>query len=308
MVVYAVDAGGSRIKLAAVEGGRIVARSSLEARAHEGLAAALPRIAEALRRFKMPAQGISLAFPSLTEGNFVVGDVGKYRDAEALDLAEWAWTELRLRLVLENDARAAAIGEWQHGAGQGTTDMVMVTLGTGIGTGVISEGRVLRGKHGAAGILGGHMTARLRGRDCPCGNVGCWETEASTVALPAMVLDPLAPLGERGQGVRGVCHDYKSVFAAAENGDPTAIRLRDHSLDAWGSLAVSLIHAYDPEILVFGGGVMEAGEAILSPVREKVRRHAWTPWGKPKVVASILGYDAALLGGEWLFMNSIERK
>ena len=290
MAVFAVDAGGTRIKLGLVEGGRVLARDSIEARADEGLAPQLPRIVAALRglrpsplpvspgREKGSIFGLGMAFPSLIDGDRVVGDVGKYRDAEGIDLAAWADAELGVPFAIENDARMAAIGEWRHGAGKGATDMVMVTLGTGIGTGVISEGRVLRGRHGAAGILGGHMTARVGGRPCPCGNVGCWETEASTAAL-------------------GVPGGYEAVFASD---DPASRSVRERSLEVWGALAVSLVHAYDPEILVLGGGVMRAGEAVLGPVRAAVARHAWTPQGAPRVVASALGDDAALVACEWL--------
>ncbi len=225
--------------------------------------------------------GLGMAFPSLIDGDRVVGDVGKYRDAQGIDLKAWACDAFGVPFAIENDARMATIGEWRYGAAKGANDVVMVTLGTGVGTGVVSEGRVLRGRHGSAGILGGHMTARIGGRPCPCGNVGCWETEASTAFL---------------EGFSG----YEAVFASEE---PAAAAVRERSLEVWGALAVSLVHAYDPEVLVFGGGVMRAGEAVLGPVRRTVERYAWTPGGSPRVVASARGDDAALLACEWLLEN-----
>jgi glucokinase len=287
MAVLAVDAGGTRIKLALVQDGAVLHRTTLDARSGEGLAPALPRIASAFCAFNYGGEmeGVAFAFPSLIDGDRVIGDVGKYRDAEGLDLWAWARNEFGLPFAIENDARMAAIGEWRHGAAKGASDAVMVTLGTGIGTGVISGGEVLRGRHGAAGILGGHMTAQIGGRPCPCGNVGCWETLASTAALPAM---------------GGEFEDYEAVFRAAEAGDPCAVRVRDRSLEVWGALAVSLVHAYDPGILVIGGGVARAGEAVLRPIREALGERAWTPWGEVKVQAAALGDDAALVGCEWL--------
>lgn len=281
MAIFAIDAGGTRIKLGLVESGCVQSRTTLEARSDEGLAAALPRIAAGLRKLSSePVSGVGMAFPSLVEGNRIIGDVGKYRDAEQIDLAVWADQEFRADFAVENDARMATIGEWQYGGGRGFDDVVMVTLGTGIGTGVISEGRVLRGKHGSAGILGGHMTAQVGGEPCPCGNSGCWETLASNAAL-----------------MRKGKPDLAAIFG---RGDDEANALRDHCLEVWGALAVSLIHAYDPAILVFGGGVMASGEAVLQPVRRAIADHAWTPWGAPKVVSSELGDDAALLACEWL--------
>lgn len=281
MAVFAVDVGGTRIKLGLVQQGRVLARSSLEARSDEGLASALPRIADGLRSLtEESVSGIGIAFPSLISSGRIIGDVGKFEDAESLDLAAWAQAEFGAPLVLENDARMAAIGEWQHGAAKGAENVVMVTLGTGIGTGVIMGGKVLRGGHGAAGILGGHMTAQVGGEACPCGNAGCWETLASNAAL-----------------ARSGRPDYAQIFAAK---DPESLETKQRSLEVWGALAVSLIHAYDPEVLVFGGGVLASGEEVLAPIRQTVESRAWTPWGPPRIVASELKDDAALAACEWL--------
>lgn len=281
MPVFAVDVGGTRIKLGLIHEGHVIARTSLESHSDEGFALALPRISKALKGLTdQSVSGIGIAFPSLISEGRVIGDVGKFTDAEDLDLAAWAEAEFEAPLVLENDARMAAIGEWQYGAARGASDVVMVTLGTGIGTGVILAGEVLRGRHGAAGILGGHMTAQVGGLACPCGNIGCWETLASNASLS-----------------RADLPDYSHIFLSDSQ---ESLQIRKASLDVWGALAVSLIHAYDPEILVFGGGVLASGESILAPIRETVRSHAWTPWGPPKIVASELGDDAALLACEWL--------
>lgn len=281
MAVFAIDAGGTRIKLGLVEAGRVLARTVIDARSDEGLARALPRIANALRDLSVgPIEGVGMAFPSLVDRQRVVGDVGKYRDAPNLDLAAWAKKEFGAPFAIDNDARVATIGEWQFGAARGATDAIMVTLGTGIGTGVVLGGRVLRGRHGSAGILGAHMTAHVGGEPCPCGNVGCWETLASTAALR-----------------RAGKPDYATLFASTDAASQETI---ERSLEVWGALTVSLVHAYDPEVIVFGGGVMEAGERVLGPIRDYVARRAWTPWGGPRLVGSKLGTDAALLGCEWI--------
>jgi glucokinase len=97
--------------------------------------------------------------------------------------------------------------------------------------------------------------------------------------------------------------NYGLVFKRAAAGDPCAVRLRDHSLLVWSSLAVNLIHAYDPEVLILGGGIMASAAVILPAVREHVRRHAHTPWGQVRVVTSELGDTAALVAGEWLLQE-----
>lgn len=307
MAVLAIDAGGTRIKLGVVEDGRVLARSILDARSHEGLAPQLPRIAEALRGLTDgPVEGVGLAFPSLvdTATGRVIYDSGKYSDALDLDLNAWAQREFDVPLAIENDARMATIGEWRFGAGRGFNDVVMVTLGTGIGTGVVQEGRVLRGKHGQSGCLGGHTIVQIDGHRCPCGAIGCAEAEASTAALPVIVAED--PEFATSLLADAAPLDYAAAFRAAEAGDPCALRLRKRSLDVWGALAVSLIHAFDPEVLVFGGGILMSGETVLGPIRERVRRDAWMPWGEVRVVASELGDDAALLACEWLVRSQKE--
>lgn len=302
MAVFAVDAGGTRIKLGVVENGRVLARGVIDARSDEGLGPQLPRIAEALRALAPPEriEGLGMAFPSLVdaEAGRVTRDSGKYRDAMGIDLNAWCEESFAVPSAIENDARMATIGEWRSGAGQGVDDLVMVTLGTGIGTGVIMEGRVVRGVHGQAGCLGGHLIVQVGGRECPCGARGCAEAESSTATLPARAK-------EDPEFTSSVLHsanplDYAAVFAAAREGDAVALRLRDRALEVWGALTVSLIHAYDPSVVVFGGGIMAAGEEILDPVRTYVEKNAWMPWGKVRIVSSQLGDDAALIACEWL--------
>jgi len=156
----------------------------------------------------------------------------------------------------------------------------------------------LRGRHGQAGVLGGHTTVRHGGRACSCGNVGCAEAEASTAFL-GQIAAGLREWDTSSLRPLAVLH-YAAVFSHAAAGDPCAVRLRDHSLLVWSSLAVNLIHAYDPEVLIIGGGIMAAADAILPAMREHIRRHAHTPWGKVRVVPSELGDAAALVAGEWL--------
>ncbi len=308
----AVDFGGRRIKLGLVQDGAILARQVLPAHADEPLPARLKAVATALRDLcrqhalrSESCAGIGLAYPSIIDvaRARILGHFGKFGNASAVGLRAWARTELGLPLAIDNDARMALVGEWCHGAGRGCGNVVMITFGTGLGTAAIQEGRVLRGAHGQAGILGGHLTVRYGGRACVCGNVGCAEAEASTWAL-----EPLAR--ERPDFVTsalagGAEIDFAAVFRLAAAGDACARALRDHALQVWSALAVSLIHAYDPERLILGGGVMASGDIILPAIREHVERHAHTPWGKVYVVASELGDGAALLGCEWLVREQI---
>jgi glucokinase len=306
----ACDLGGTRIKIGVVCAGHLLAQTTIPAHSENGIANALPRLAAAWRNLLESLQlesadctGVSIAFPSLIDvaTGRVLAEYGKYSDAMDLDLRDWARCEFGLPLAIENDARMALIGEWKYGAGQGADDVVMITLGTGIGTAAIMQGQVIRGKHGQAAILGGHSSLRFNGRACGCGNTGCAEAEASTAFLNAMAHS--RPDYQKSALAAESLLDFASVFKHAASGDACALALRDHSLRIWATLAVNLIHAYDPEILVLGGGIMGSADVIVPFIENHIASHANTPWGRVTVSASELGDQAALVAAEWLLQE-----
>lgn len=307
MNVLVCDLGGTRMKLGLLRGGELIAQEIIPAHSHLGLAARLPDLSAALRRLAAAQQlrlgdcaGVAISFPSLVDPKTgrVLAEYGKYHDAPNLDLREWAARELGLPLAIENDARMALIGEWRHGAGRGCDDLVMMTLGTGIGTSALIQGQVLRGKHGQAGCLSGHLTVRYGGRPCSCGNLGCAEAEASTAFLAELARER-HDFGASALAREPVL-DFAAVFRLAAIGDPCAVAIRQHSLLVWATLAVNLIVAYDPELLVVGGGIIASADVIIPAIQQHVDRHAHTPWGKVRVVPSALGAAAALMAGEWI--------
>lgn len=307
MTVLAGDFGGTQLKLGIVRAGGMLACAVEPSFSHLGLAPRLPVIAATWRRLLQeltlePADcaGISIAFPSLVDraSGRVLVDYGKFADAPGLDLRAWADREFALPLAIENDARLALIGEWRAGAGAGCDNLVMITLGTGLGVCAVIEGRLLRGRHGQAGVLGGHITVRHGGRLCTCGNRGCAEAEASTSRLREIAAETAGFADSPLRHAQPL--DYLAVFHHAAAGDSCALALREHSLAVWGSLAVSLIHVCDPEMLILGGGIMAGADVVLPAVSAFVQQHAHTPWGRVQVVASSLGNSAALIGGEWL--------
>jgi glucokinase len=314
MTILACDLGGTRMKLGIVRDGAVLAQATEPSHAKRGLAPQLPVLKAAwLRLLDQPGltlrecAGISVAFPSLIDAQTgrVLAEYGKFADAMELDLRDWARRELGLPLAIENDARMALIGEWRHGAGRGLDNVAMITLGTGLGTCAVMEGRVVRGVHGQAGVLGGHLTVRYGGRLCSCGNLGCAEAEASTACLGQIAAS--MPEWDTSSLRAPATLNYDLVFQHAAAGDPCARRLREHSLLVWATVAVNLIHAYDAERVILGGGIMASADVILPAVRVHVQEHAHTPWGKVDVVASQLGDGAALVAGEWLLQEQFPR-
>ncbi len=171
----------------------------------------------------------------------------------------------------------------------------MVTLGTGIGGAAMLGGRLLRSRTGQAGCLGGHLPVNFRGRRCVCGAIGCAEAEASTWMLPTLFREhpgfAASTLAERP------VLDFATVFAEQDAGDRVAQDVIAHCVQVWSTLAVGLVHAYGPEIIVFGGSVSLRGEALLAPIRTYVEAHAWrTGRVVTQIVPAELGPSAALLG------------
>ncbi|HWQ93371.1 MAG TPA: ROK family protein [Clostridia bacterium] len=310
MITLAADFGGRRIKLGLVRDGQVAARQVLPANADQPLEARLEAVAEGLKTLcgelglaTADCGGVGFAYPSIidTRQARILDHFGKFGDASRLDLRAWAKNTLGLPLAIDNDARMALIGEWRYGAGRGCDNLAVMTLGTGLGTSAVIEGRVLRGAHGQAGILSGHLTVRYGGRPCVCGNIGCAESEASTWMLERLAAEreDFAGSALKAEPVL----DYAAVFRLAAAGDPCAQALRQHSLQVWSATAVNLVHAYDPEKIVLCGGIMASAAVIVPAVQEYVARHAHTPWGKVEVAASVLGDEAALLACEWLWQE-----
>ncbi len=309
--VIALDLGGTRIKIGIVDGGTLVAESVIEARSGSGLVQRLPaieaEISSLLSRAGVNVEalgGIGISMPGIVDSAEMrlLSVNEKYSDAVGFDFPGWARKKWNLPIVIENDARSALIGEWQYGAGKGYDNVVMVTLGTGIGGAAVVEGKVLRGKHFQAGILPGHFTVDFHGATCNCGNIGCVEAEASSWRLPDLAARH--PLFESSPLSKSSRIDYGEVFSLAGKGDRLSKELVDRSIEVWSACVVNLIHAYDPEIVIIGGGIMRNESRILPAISSYVDKHAWTPWGKVKIVPAEQKDFAALLGVSYLLSQN----
>jgi glucokinase len=293
-----IDAGGTRIKLGLMVDGRLVRQDSIPARSEKGILPGLEHIVALFEAWLegAPCDGIGLAFAGIVEHaeNRVLSVNGKFNDAVGFDFSAWASRHFGCPLSMENDARAATIGEWKHGSGKGVDDMVMLTLGTGIGSSAIIGGQALRGRHSQAGCLMGHFTIDRDGGRCNCGNIGCAESVASGWALPEIIRTSKGYADSAFRDEQTL--DFETLFRLAELGDQVAVTVREQCLRGWAMTAVNAIHAYDPEVLVIGGGVMQSGAIIRDQIQAHVNEYAWTPWGKVQVRLAALGNQAAFWG------------
>jgi glucokinase len=308
VTVLAVDLGGSHIGCAVVNGGSVLAASSLPVQG-VSLSLALPRIEVTLRQqcrtlgiSPENCRGIGFGIPAIVDSRTteILSVLNKFEDVRGADLLAWSRRAFGLPARLQNDAALALLGECEQGAGRGFGDVVMVTLGTGIGVAVMLQGKIMTSRLGQAGCLGGHLTVRFNGRPCICGNLGCAEAEASTAALPGLCAGWPGFAGSL-LAREPVC-DFAALFRAKDAGDRVAQEVFDHCIDVWSALAVTLVHAYGPQRMIFGGGVLRRAEEILPAIRTFVHEHTWkTTRGAVSIEPASLGEAAAFLGAEALF-------
>ena len=214
-------------------------------------------------------------------------------------------------IFVDNDANAAVWAEWKFGAAQGQTHVMMITLGTGIGGGILINGEVQRGRFGIAGEFG-HMQVLPGGHRCECGNRGCWEQYASGNALVReahSLFSANSPVvSDLLDSVDGVVDNLTGplITQAARDGDPTARELLAEIGHWLGVGIANLTAAFDPGMFVVGGGVSAAGELLLAPARETFKRQLTGRGYRPEavIVAARLGNDAGLIGAADLARHS----
>src|SRR5439155_17974101 len=206
-----------------------------------------------------------------------------------------------LPTIVDNDANVAAWGGFRFGAGMGSGDMLLVTAGTGIGGGIVHGGRLFRGAHGFAAEIG-HVIVEPGGPRCGCGNLGCLESVASGRAIDrlgraAAAEHPRSELALLAGGDPAMATG-PVVTRAARAGDPIAVRVLSEVGRRLGEGIAGLVNVLDPEVVVVGGGVIDAGELLLEPARaafrEAVEGHAFRP--DVPIVAAALGNDAGAIG------------
>ncbi len=195
---------------------------------------------------------------------------------------------------LENDANAAAVGEYLFGAGRGTENMVYITVSTGIGGGAVLNGKLYKGATSNALEIG-HITVQPEGPRCNCGNYGCAEAFASGTAIARQANDAI------NRGLETSLTKYEKVtsyevFVEAEKGDPVASFVLGRSLTYLGICVANVICCFDPEVVVIGGGVSKGGEIVFQRVKEVVKNRALRPMNNCKIVPAGLGTDAGVFG------------
>jgi glucokinase len=315
-----VDLGGTKVEVAAVDaGGKILQRLKQPTRVETGPDRIMAAIAGMVRQLRQP----HLPSPPAGVGVGVAGQInaatGVVRFAPNLNWREVPFrdrlqTALKLAVVVTNDVRAATWGEWRHGAGQGAEDLICLFIGTGIGGGVVSGGRMLSGCTNTAGELG-HITTDLNGPPCTCGHRGCLEALAGGWAIARRAREAIRDAPAAGKAFLQAAglkepvapEDVNAgvVAAAARAQDPLARLLVDEVARALIAGTVSLVNAFNPCRLILGGGVMQGLPELLNRIDTGIRRSALTAATEGlQVLPARLQGDAGVVGAATLAIQS----
>jgi glucokinase len=301
-----VDVGGTGMKAAIVD-----TRGNLLESLHEPSPRSIPALHDfvysVVNRAKSPLRGIGVGCKGIIDASstLVKSCPGDLCFLEGTLLSEVVGTG-NLAVCAENDARVALIGEVLWGVARGYRNVVMLTLGTGVGGAVMINGEVLKGSSGAAGHLG-HTTIDPTGGLCICGNYGCLETRFSSRAIEAEYwahIHRAAPT-KLAMGSNGGVPKTDEIFRAAARGDDCARYVVDRALDHLAAALVSFLHTFDPEIFVLGGNIVAAGPQLLDPIKEKIARRTRTLLGREVPIAfqKTVGYGGVAGAAGLIFLK-----
>jgi glucokinase len=309
-----IDIGGTNTKLALVsEAGRLLARDMIETRATDGVRRLFARIGEVLPTVIGPRR--SIAGVGIGCAGLVDTRSGTLRSAP--NLPGWENTPVSrigrqvfgVYTYVDNDANAAAYGEYQRGCGRRSRLFVCITLGTGVGGGIVDRGELLRGSRNYAGEIG-HMTVSERGPRCKCGNRGCLE---AYVGADALVRSARRILGRKpGRILRGsraatsAPWTPEMIARAARKGDRAAREVFDRAADHLGTAIATLVNVLNPDVVGVAGGVATAFDLIENRVREVVAERAFPESAEAvAIVRGVLGFDAAAIGAALLVRDAV---
>jgi len=304
LLIGAVDIGGTKIAVGVVdEAGKVLARLECPTYANRGPLDALDRIEALLRQGVKQAGGILSGIgigctgPVLPETG-TIGRAEFLTGWEGCNLVDELGKRFRVSAAIENDADAAALGEWAWGVGQNTHQFILVTVGTGIGVGMVLNGQLYRGVEGAHPEIGHHVID-ISGPGCYCGAKGCWESLASGPAMERWAQD---------NHPCGTWFSASQLCMEAERGQPLALTAVQRTAGYLGVGLANLVTLFTPEVIALGGGLMQSHHLFWTKIVDSVRSScALVPYEKVKILPSALGNRTGLIGAArvWYEKNRV---
>lgn len=312
--VLGVDMGGTNTVIGVVDArGRIVANTAIKTRDYEEFEDFTEALVKGCRRVMGEVggpqliAGIGIGAPN---ANFYSGNIESAANLPwkgVLPLGEMLNNALDIPVAVTNDANAAAIGEMTYGATRGMRDFIMITLGTGVGSGIVINGQLVYGSDGFAGELG-HTCAIRDGRQCGCGRKGCLETYCSATGVARTAVEFLETRTDESllRKIETGKITSKDVYDAAMAGDALAKEIFEYTGHIMGLAFADFVAFSAPEAIVLFGGLAQAGDILLNPIREAMESNLLPYWkGKVKLIPSALkSSEAAILGAAALGWNA----
>ncbi len=306
MKVLGIDLGGTKIALGLVdENGKILKRKTIDTNVFEGFKSVVERMAAAsqdlMKDEKVDIVGIGSP-GSIDHEKGIVRFSPNFPGWINVPLGPELSEYLHKKVVVENDANAFAVGEKWFGVAKGYTNVLGLTLGTGVGGGIICDGKVFRGSTGIGAELG-HVIVEPDGYLCGCGNHGCLETIASATGISRIAKE----WKERYPDTIIKNFTAKEVIDAAKAGDALGMKVFEKVTNALGISIGSFVHIFNPQIIVIGGGVSKAGKFLLDGIERKTHENVMVSfWGTYKIVLSGLVDDAGIYGAASMGFEEIK--
>ncbi len=307
--VVGIDLGATKIRLGLVSPlDEIVSVRQIPTNAHEGPGSVVERIAFEVDALAAGGNfgsariaGVAICSPGPVDHlTGMLLDPPNLQGLHQAPLRDLLAARLGLPVVIEHDAKAAALGDYYFGAGKGSRDMIFVVVGTGVGAAMIIDGQLFRGAHNSAGEIG-HTTLDLNGEPCQCGSRGCAETYLSGPWLARRYQRLLTAAGQTATGVTGGV-----VAQAAAAGDPVALQVMQDAGRALGASVATMAMLTDVDLYVIGGSVAKAGDLLLAPARAAAPHYCFASVSsRIRILPTALHDDGPVLGCAWLARQNL---
>ncbi len=313
MYYLGIDLGGTNIVAGVVdENGNIIVKVSCktnssrpESEICDDMAAVAERALQEAGLTKNDIRFIGIGAPGAVNGETGVIEFSANFNSHNWEIVKMMEERLGVEVLVENDANAAAYGEFLVGAAKDANDAVVITLGTGVGGGIIIDGMIYSGSNFAGAELG-HIVIQKDGRQCGCGRKGCWEAYSSATGLINMTKEAIAenPNSYLAQSVGGDISkiDGVTAFNAMRQGCPVGQAVVDEYISYLACGLVNIINIFQPDILCIGGGISNEGEALLKPLMKIIEEERYTKHNakQTKVCIATLGNNAGIIGAAFL--------
>ncbi len=313
--VIGIDVGGTNLRGALVgPDGKIINRMKIASDADQGIEAVIDNLVRLIKSIGggEDVSAVGFGIPGIIDFKAgIITQAPNICNVNNYPIRENLRTRLgdAIPVIIENDANCAALGEWWMGAGKDVGSLVIITLGTGVGGGIVLDGKLWRGADGFGGEVG-HMTIYPDGAKCNCGNYGCLEVYSSATGIRRMVKEILSDSNSK-TALRELVNDEdpgrmpEAVMKAALDGDRAALGIWEQFGTALGIGMASLVNILNVEMIVIGGGVSQAWEMFIGKALAELKRRALrAPAERVKVMKSVLGDDEGIIGASYLALNA----